>query len=160
MEQNIQIQSNWIIPNFFLWDQNLSIFNPLVRMSASWDSLWRTLWASVAFSASSATPLVTISRVSWRSNKDYICLCQLSQFLPSRIGSQLGIPLPLFITATRCEIYPEFVTQMHKNQKARDTNLLVQDHILHTLMREKERVQNVLNCYENREDEESFCGEL
>jgi len=48
---------------------------------------------------------------------------------------------------------------MHKNQKARDTNLLVQDPILHTLMRKK-RVQIILNCYENREDEESFCGEL
>jgi len=34
--------------------------------------------------------------------------------------------------------YPELVTQMHKNQKARDTNLLVQDPILHTLMRERE----------------------
>jgi len=38
--------------------------------------------------------------------------------------------------------------------------MLVQDPILHTLMREKERVHNVLNYYENREDEESFCGEL
>jgi len=38
--------------------------------------------------------------------------------------------------------------------------MLVQDPISHILMREKERVQNVLNCYGNREDEESFCGEL
>jgi len=104
---------------------------------------------SYAFcSASSMTPLVTTLRVFWRQNKDFICLCHHFQFLPSRIRSELGIPFPPFIIAILWPIHTRTKRPWYQFTGA---NLML------TLNDErKERVQNILFCVENREDEKSF----
>jgi len=64
----------------------------------------------------------------------------------------------LYLFIICAEELSSLIRRVEDSEDIFDTRILLeQAPCLNSLMRERERVHNVLNCGENREDEESYC---